>query len=95
MRSKFIAVEPVSADDAKTRLPNSIQIAKKGKRFVNTRHGEPVAQLLPIEIDQPQTIQASLDAVRALRARIAQKAGKKPLIPVESNIDLVHEGHRF
>ena len=95
MNSKFIAAESVSAYDAKTHLPNLLQRAEQGERFVITRHGKPVAQLLPIEIDQTQTVQAGLDAARALRTRIAQRAGKKLSIPAESIIDLIHEGHRF
>ena len=95
MKSKFIAAESVSAYDAKTHLPNLLQRAEQGERFVITRHGKPVAQLLPIEIDQTQTVQVGLNAARALRARIAQRISKKPGIQTESIIDLIHEGHRF
>ncbi len=47
----LIAAEPVSAYDAKTHLPSLLERTARGERFVITRHGKPVAQLIPFDPD--------------------------------------------
>ncbi len=40
-------------DDAKTQLPKLLDRVSRGERFVITRHGRPVAQLVPATTEPP------------------------------------------
>jgi len=39
----------IGACDARTQLPKLLERVRRGERFVITKHGRPVAQLLPTE----------------------------------------------
>jgi prevent-host-death family protein len=39
----------IGACDARTQLPRLLERVRRGERFVITKHGRPVAQLLPTE----------------------------------------------
>lgn len=97
MKPTLIAAEPVSAYDAKTHLPKLLERAAMGERFVITRHGKPVAQLIPFEAGDERSIQAAIDKVASIRARLSRKgvtlAGV--LAAGESGRDLSHAGHRY
>lgn len=43
----LIAAESVGAYDAKTHLSKLLERTERGERLVITRHGRPVAQLIP------------------------------------------------
>lgn len=97
MKSKLIAAEPVSAYDAKTHLPKLLERAQQGESFVITRHGKPVARLIPIDRSDDEAVAIALDRVRAIRARLARQ--RVSLVSVlgegESARQLTHGGHRY
>lgn len=97
MKSKLIAAEPVSAYDAKTHLPKLLERAQQGESFVITRHGKPVARLIPIDRSDDEAVAIALDRVRAIRARLARQ--RVSLASVlgegESARQLTHGGHRY
>lgn len=97
MKGKLIAAEPVSAYDAKTHLPRLLERAERGERFVITRHGKPVAQLIPFEGADDASLAQMLDRVDRVRARLARQgiALSRILEPGESVRDLAHSGHRY
>lgn len=97
MKGKLTAAEPVSAYDAKTHLPRLLERAERGERFVITRHGKPVAQLIPFEEGDEASIARVLDRVDRARARLAQRGVTLSgiLEPGESVGDLAHSGHRY
>ena len=45
---------PIGVYDAKTQLPKLLERVRRGERFVITKHGRPVAQLVPAEADRQQ-----------------------------------------
>ncbi|MBI4702041.1 MAG: type II toxin-antitoxin system prevent-host-death family antitoxin [Deltaproteobacteria bacterium] len=49
-----MAGEPIGIFQAKTRLSSLVEDVLRGKRFVITRHGRPVAELRPIEDAGPR-----------------------------------------
>ncbi len=97
MKSKLIAAEPVSAYDAKTHLPKLLERAQQGESFVITRHGKPVARLIPIDRSDDEAVAIALDRVRVIRARLARQ--RVSLASVlgegESARQLTHGGHRY
>ena len=102
MKSKFQIAEPVSAYDAKTHLPNLIARAEKGERFVITRHGQPVAQLIPIDTENHELMQTSLLAIAKLRKRLNAKGvtldSVTKSVTAENKLtikEMTHDGHRY
>lgn len=97
MKPTLIAAEPVSAYDAKTHLPKLLERAERGERFVITRHGKPVAQLLPFEKGDETIVQQAIDKVDAIRALLAEDGVtlSSLLTEGESTRELTHAGHRY
>ncbi|MCL4773126.1 MAG: type II toxin-antitoxin system prevent-host-death family antitoxin [Burkholderiaceae bacterium] len=97
MKPTLIAAEPVSAYDAKTHLPRLLERAARGERFVITRHGKPVAQLIPFEAGDDTAIREAIDKVEAIRARLARKGVTlgSVLAAGETPRELAHAGHRY
>ena len=60
----------------------------RGESLTITRHGRPVARLVPVEDD---------DRDRALRAsrRILERRSRLAQTSLSELIDTIHEGHRF
>lgn len=85
----------VGAYEAKTHLPKLLERVEKGERIVITRHGRPVAELVPIARRDTAAIAKALADLRALRARLARKGVRLAgvLRAGESLRDLAHEGH--
>ena len=60
-------MEAVGAYDAKTHLPRLLEeVATTGKTYVITKHGVPVARLVPVRTGgvQPEEVVAALRAAR-------------------------------
>ena len=97
MKPTLIAAEPVSAYDAKTHLPKLLERASRGERFVITRHGKPVAQLIPFEEGDEATIRHAIDKVEAIRTRLARQGVTlaSALAPGETAREMAHAGHRY
>ncbi len=58
----------VGAYDAKTHLPKLLERVEKGERFVITKHGKPVAELVPVTKRSPERIRAALESLKAFQA---------------------------
>ena len=87
----------VGAYEAKTHLPKLLDRVKKGERFVITKHGQPVAELVPISASDPERIKKAIDDLKELRATLKQRGVRlQDLLRKEESIrDLAHKGHRF
>lgn len=97
MKPTLIAAEPVSAYDAKTHLPRLLERTARGERFVITRHGKPVAQLIPFEQVDEALVARTIDRVHKVRARLARQGVtlSSVLKDDESARELAHAGHRY
>jgi prevent-host-death family protein len=97
MKPTLIAAEPVSAYDAKTHLPKLLERAERGERFVITRHGKPVAQLVPFESGDRESLTETLAAVAAIRSRLAEQGMTLAgiLEKDETARGFAHDGHRY
>jgi len=97
MKPTLIAAEPVSAYDAKTHLPRLLERTARGERFVITRHGKPVAQLVPFEEGDAASVRAAIERVAAIRSKLARQGVSLGgvLEAGESARELAHAGHRY
>lgn len=97
MKPTLIAAEPVSAYDAKTHLPSLLERTARGERFVITRHGKPVAQLIPFEHGDEALVTQTIERVHRIRSRLARQGVTLSgvLDGNESVRGLAHAGHRY
>ena len=97
MKPTLIAAESVSAYDAKTHLPRLLERAARGERFVITRHGKPVAQLVPFEEGDAASVRAAIERVAAIRSKLARQGVSLGgvLEAGESARELAHADHRY
>jgi len=57
----------VGAFEAKTHLPRLLERVQKGERFVITKHGHPVAELIPFRKRDPDKIRAAINNLKAFQ----------------------------
>lgn len=78
----------VGAYEAKTHLPRLLDAVAKGETVVISRRGTPVARLVPYAERDADEIRATIERIKALRARL-------PRVPLEALLAARHEGHRY
>ena len=60
----------IGAYQAKTHLPKLLErVEKKGERFVITRHGKPIAELVPVAQRSAQKIRQAIDNLKSFQSR--------------------------
>ena len=57
----------VGAFEAKTHLPRLLERVRKGERVVITKHGNPVAELIPFRKRDSEKIRAAIDDLKAFQ----------------------------
>ncbi len=57
----------VGAFEAKTHLPKLLEQVQKGESFVITKHGHPVAELIPFRKRDPHKIRDAIDSLKAFQ----------------------------
>ncbi|MYL07041.1 MAG: type II toxin-antitoxin system prevent-host-death family antitoxin, partial [Gemmatimonadales bacterium] len=55
----------IGAFEAKTHLPRLLRRVQTGERFVITRHGRPVAELIPFRTTVPDKVQVAIEVLKA------------------------------
>ncbi|WP_428536689.1 type II toxin-antitoxin system Phd/YefM family antitoxin [Rhodopila sp.] len=63
-------METIGAFDAKTHLSALLERVAKGERFTITRHGTPVAQLVPVTRRDPEQIKAVVQRMQDIAADV-------------------------
>ena len=81
-------MESIGAYEAKTHLPRLLDRVARGESLTITRHGHPVARLVPVENE-------ARDRARQAARRILERRSRLDRISVSELIDTLHEGHRF
>ncbi len=66
-------VTSVGAYDAKTRLSELLDRVERGEQIVITRHGKPVARLVPEGGYDKAAAHAAVARIRALRSELAAR----------------------
>jgi prevent-host-death family protein len=87
----------IGAYEARTRLPKLLRRVEKGERFVITRYGRPVAQLIPIGERDTKQVRAALAGLCDMRKAFAKRGIelKFALRNSETSRDLAHRDHRY
>jgi prevent-host-death family protein len=62
-------MDTVGAFEAKTHLSALLERVAQGESFTITRHGKPVARLVPAEPRDPERIKAAIRRMREIAAR--------------------------
>jgi prevent-host-death family protein len=70
---------PVTALYAKTRFGELLDRVSRGEEIVITKHDKPVARMVPEGRASLAEVRQAVESLRALRDRIAQRNGFKPL----------------
>lgn len=78
----------VQASDAKTHLPQLLDEVERGEVILITRHGRPIARIVPEAARRKDEIRATFAAMRALRKGA-------PPITAEEIRALIDEGRKF
>jgi prevent-host-death family protein len=75
----------IGAYEAKTHLPALLERVARGEQFTITKHGRPIARLIPVERTGPDRRREAIERLKALRE------GQTLDVPVKQ---LVSEGRR-
>ncbi len=78
----------IQASDAKTRLAQILDDVERGETVRITRHGHPIARIVPEPNGRQQEIDRAIESIKALRSG----AGKTTL---EELLSARHEGHKY
>ncbi len=78
----------IQASEAKTHLPRLLDEIERGETIVITRHGRPIARLVPERSAERDGRIAAVERVKALRA-------KMPNMPLEELLAMRHDGHKY
>lgn len=89
--------KPINAHNARTHLPRLLARVARGERFVITRHGEPIAQLIPFEAGDTDSVEATLRSVATIRRNLSRKGVTLAdcLKAGETVRKLAHADHRY
>jgi prevent-host-death family protein len=79
-------MDSVGAFEAKTHLPRLLDRVASGESLTITRHGRPVALLVPVE-------SADRDRARKAAERIGQRRQRLRRTSLGELLDTIHEGH--
>ncbi|MCL5102674.1 MAG: type II toxin-antitoxin system prevent-host-death family antitoxin [Armatimonadetes bacterium] len=80
-------METVGSYEAKTHLAQLLERVARGERITITKHGVPVAKLVPMDTTDEQDVQATVEAMR--------KFAKGRKLNGLSIRELIEEGRRF
>jgi prevent-host-death family protein len=78
----------IQASDAKTRLPQILDEVERGETVRITRHGRPIARIVPEPHRRQEEIDKGIESIKMLR----KHAGK---ITLDELFSARHEGHKY
>ena len=80
-------MDRIGAYEAKTHLPRLLDRVARGESLTITRHGRPVARLVPVAGEREQAQEAA--------ARIRERRRHIERVPLADLMATIHEGHRY
>jgi len=78
----------VQASDAKTRFAELLTEVERGETVVVTRHGRPIARIIPDEAQRQKDIDEARKAIKELRKHTGR-------VSTEEILAWRHEGHKY
>ena len=83
-------MDTIGSFDAKTHLPELLRRVEQGESITITKHGKPVARLVPVIPTKPKT-----DVKQVVEAMLAFRDREGPTLGEDLTIrDLIEEGRR-
>ena len=80
-------MDQIGAYEAKTHLPRLLDRVARGESLTITRHGKPVARLVPVAGER--------ERAQEVAARILERRKHLKRVPLADLIATIHEGHRY
>lgn len=84
----------VTAREARTRFGMLLQRVVNGEEIVVTRHGQPVARIIPAGGRDLRDVRQAVDSLRALRSAIAERWGSGHVLDDGEVKSMIEEGRR-
>ena len=78
----------VQASEAKAHLPSLLDDVERGETLIITRHGKPIARIVPEPDRRQAEVDRAIAAIEIFRATM-------PRIPLEDILSGRHEGHKY
>jgi len=78
----------IAASEAKTHLPQLLDAVERGETLVITRHGRPIARLVPEQDKRRVVIAEAISAIKNFQRQA-------PSVSVEEILSARDEGRRF
>ncbi len=78
----------IQASEAKTHLPSLLDNVERGETLVITRHGKPIARLVPDEAQGVNDVRQAVEDLIEFRKTM-------PKVTLEEMLSARHEGHRY
>ena len=78
----------IQAAEAKAHLSSLLDEVERGETIVITRHGKPIARLVPDAEDRQAKIRRTMAEIEAFRKTM-------PKITLEEILSARHEGHKY
>jgi prevent-host-death family protein len=78
----------VQSSEAKARFSELLDQVEQGETIIITRHGKPIARIVPDEERRRQRVKAAIEAIEKLRKTA-------PKVTIEEILAWRHEGHKY
>jgi prevent-host-death family protein len=78
----------IQASEAKARLPALLDEVERGETLVITRHGKPIARIVPEADIRRANVKQTFAAIKEFRKTL-------PSISLEDILSGRHEGHKY
>ena len=78
----------VQASEAKTHLPELLDDVERGETIIITRHGRPIARIVPEALQRQREIDEAIDDITEL-AKHSRK------VTVDEILSLIREGRKY
>lgn len=90
-------MQEIGAYDAKTHLPQLLERTQKGEHFVITKHGRPVAELVPVTRTDGEAVRRTISNIRVFRETLRKRGiqMQRLLKKGERLRDVAHQGHHY
>lgn len=80
-------MEKIGALEAEVHFSHLLDRVEHGETLTITRHGKPVAHLIPVNTDRKRAKEAA--------ARIVKRRQHLKCVPLDELMSTIHEGHHY
>jgi prevent-host-death family protein len=81
----------IQSSDVKARLPEYLDAVERGETIIVTRHGKPVAHLVPAPAARDDRVRQAIEELLAFRKKRRKGQG----MTIKEILAARHEGHKY